>query len=231
MSPNVIWLSHPLSPSTPSYGGGEGMQIEIVSKISSGDTANSSRYILPNHIGTHIDVPRHFFDSGKTLTDYPADYWIFNNPLLIDIPCKDGYLISVQDVEAKLTSGVDLLLLRTGFETFRGTSHYWEHNPGLSPKFGTWIRKNFPNIRAVGMDFISVTSPHHRAKGRESHRNLLNPDGISKPVLPVEDMSLKYVSNQLSQVIISPLIVNNTDGGVCTIFGLFSNLNSEKKKF
>ncbi len=200
------------------------MQIENITEIAAGDTANSSRYILPNHLGTHIDGPRHFFDSGATITDFPAEFWIFNNPMLVDVPGEDGYLISPKDVEAELTTQNDLLLLRTGYEIFRGTSRYWEHNPGLAPEFGTWIRKHFPKIRIVGMDFISVTSRHHREKGREAHRTLLDPSAYGKPILPVEDMALSHVSSHLSQVIISPLVVRNTDAGLCTIFGVIENL-------
>ena len=223
MRPMITWLSHPLSLNTPAYGGGEGMQIESITQIAAGDTANTSRFVLPNHLGTHIDAPRHFFDSGATLTDYSAEFWIFDTPILVDVPGDDGYLISSKDVEAVLTPNTDLLLLRTGYEAFRDNTRYWKHNPGLAPEFGKWIRESFPNIRAVGMDIISVTSRHHRIKGREAHRTLLDPNAYGNPVLPVEDMALGHVNWRLDRVIISPLRVNNADGGPCTIFGLSDN--------
>ena len=106
----IIWLSHPLSADTPAYGGGEGMNIERITQIAAGNTANTSRFIFPNHLGTHIDAPHHFFDSGATVMDYPPEFWIFDNPLLVDVPGKDGYLISSKDVSEKLTSETDLLL-------------------------------------------------------------------------------------------------------------------------
>ncbi len=28
------------------------------------------------HSGTHCDVPSHFVEDGKTVTDYPAEYWV-----------------------------------------------------------------------------------------------------------------------------------------------------------
>ena len=221
MSPNVTWLSHPLSTNTPAYGGGEGMRIESITKITEGQTANSSRFILPNHLGTHVDAPRHFFEKGPALTDYPPEFWIFKKPLLLDIPCKDGYLITPNDLKGRIPEETDLLLIRTGYETYRNDDRYWEHNPGLAPELGTWIRKNYKNIRSIGMDLISVTSRHHREEGREAHRILLDPDTYGNPVLPVEDMSLEHVNKPLSQVIISPLRVMDSNSGLCTVFGLF----------
>lgn len=162
MSSKVVWLSHPLCLETPAYGGWEGMRIEPISRIAAGDTANTSRFVLSNHLGTHVDAPLHFFDSGPSLTDYPPEFWLFENPLLVDVPGNDGYLIGPKDVEGAITPKTDLLLLRTGYEKFRRDSQYWEYNPGLDPELGTWLRKHFPNVRVVGMDVISVTSRHQR---------------------------------------------------------------------
>ena len=219
MNSKIIWLSHPLSPETPAYGGGEGMRIEPITQIAAGDTANTSRYVLPNHLGTHVDAPRHFFGSGPSLTDYPPEFWVFENPLLVDVPGDDGYLIGPKDVEEAISSEIDLLLLRTGYEKFRGESRYWEQNPGVGPELGIWLREMFPNARAIGMDVISVTSRHHRHEGRIAHRALLDPNRSGSPVLPVEDMGLAHVVGPLGRVIIAPLRVWATDGGPCTVIG------------
>jgi len=220
MKQEVVCLSHPLSPDTPAYGGGEGMIVQEILKISKGDTANSSRLILPNHLGTHIDAPGHFFDSGPVLMDYPAEFWIFDSPTLVDVPGEDGYLISPEDVEAALSQETDLLLLRTGYEAYRGSPRYWERNPGLAPEFCIWLRKNFSKLRALGMDIISVTSRLVRKKGRAAHRAFLDPCALEKPILPIEDMALKYVKTQLSKVIITPFRVMGIDSGPCTVFGI-----------
>lgn len=222
MSSKVVWLSHPLSPETPAYGGGEGMRIEPITQIAAGDTANTSRYVLPNHLGTHVDAPRHFFDSGPSLTDYPAGFWVFENPLLVDVPGDDGYLIGPKDVENVIKPETDILLLRTGYEKFRGESRYWQHNPGLDPELGTWLRERFSNVRVIGMDVISVTSRHHRDEGRAAHRALLDTNRSGSPILPVEDMSLENLDGPLRLVIISPLRVVATDGGPCTVAGFIS---------
>ena len=93
-----ILLSHKLSANTPSYGNRDKFAINTNSAIKKGETANSSCWIFTNnHIGTHIDVPRHFSDTGKCTFDYPIDYFIFNKVALIDLKCEGGHLINSND--------------------------------------------------------------------------------------------------------------------------------------
>jgi kynurenine formamidase len=217
----AIWLNHPLALDTPIYGGGEGLSIHQQSSITTGDTANTSRWEFPNHIGTHLDAPYHFFDQGSKLSDYAPDYWIFNQPLLMDIPVGDGHLITPEDVAGQLETTPDLLLLRTGYERYRGEDRYWQRNPGLSPDLGYWLRESHPSVRVVGIDCISVTSRMHRETGRTAHRAFLDPEGKGNPVLLIEDMALGETPGNLKQIIVAPFPVAEADGGPCTILGIY----------
>lgn len=195
------------------------MRIEPITRISKGDTANTLRYILPNHTGTHVDVPKHFFDEGPTLTDFAPEFWIFENPLLIDVPCDDDYLIEPEHISGAINQKADILFLTSRFERYREESRYWMRNPGLSPSLGTWIREKFLNIRAIGVDFISVTSQRHKNEGRLAHRAFLDPKGLGKAVVIIEDMSLCRIDGTLTRVIVMPLRVSGSDGGPCTVVG------------
>ena len=215
---DAIYLSYPLSSQTPLYGGANDIQIQSNTSISAGDTANSLTLSLPNHAGTHVDVPYHFFNDGKKLTDYPASFWIFNHPVCIDVPGKDGYLVSYKDVAGKINNETDLLLIRTGYETFRNERKYWQKNPGLSAGLAKKLRSNHSNIRALGVDVISITSRLHREEGRKAHHAFLNPDK-GEPILLIEDMKLdiKYPPNK---VIVVPLLIDNADGSPCTVLAI-----------
>ncbi|MFC1619498.1 cyclase family protein [Candidatus Neomarinimicrobiota bacterium] len=217
----AIWLNHPLNEDTPVYGGGEGLGIHSQSSISSGDTANTSRWEFPNHLGTHLDAPYHFFDQGAKLSDYPPDYWIFSQPLLLDVPAGDGHLITPEDVTDRLATKPDLLILRTGYERYRQEERYWQRNPGLSSELGFWLRKNYPSVRAVGLDCISITSRLHRETGRAAHQAFLDPEGPGNPIPLIEDMALISASSDLKQIIVAPFPVAEADGGPCTILGLY----------
>ena len=213
----AIYLSHPLSSDTPLYGGAKNIKIKSDTSISTGDTANSIYLAFSNHSGTHIDVPYHFFDDGKKLNEYDPNFWIFRSPICLDLPCIDGYLIQYQDVAELIKPETDLLLIRTGYEKFRMEKKYWASNPGLSSNLAIGIREHHPNIRSVGVDVISITSRLHREEGRKAHREFLGTNYSSDPIVVIEDMSLLQFTPNISNVIIAPLIIDNSDGAPCTI--------------
>ncbi len=218
--PQIILLSHSLSEETPLYGGEQSISIKSKTSITKGDSANTLTLNFPNHTGTHLDVPRHFFNDGNTLSDYPPEFWIFNKPQLVDIPCDENYLITPNDFNNSLIANTDLLLIRTGFEQYRFQEKYWKYNPGLSSTFAHWVREEHPNVRAVGIDTISITSYQNRDDGRNAHQGFLGKNDNSDPVMLIEDVSLIPITGNINQVIISPLFIENGDGAPCTIFGM-----------
>jgi arylformamidase len=211
------FLSHSISHNTPLYGGAENIHIVLDTAISKGDTANSLLLSFPNHAGTHVDVPYHFFEDGKKLTDYDASFWIFDNPVCVDVCGEDGYLVKYEDVVNSIKAETDLLLIRTGYEEHRNKKKYWQKNPGLSVDLARKLRTNNPNIRAVGVDVISITSRLHREEGRKAHREFLGSHYNSQPIVLVEDMSLINFTTDISQVIILPLLIKDADGAPCTV--------------
>ena len=73
-----IFLSYEIDLNTPIYGGKKGFLSKPSSSIEHGDTANTSKWEFPNHIGTHIDFPYHFYKNGQTVDDFTPDFWIIN---------------------------------------------------------------------------------------------------------------------------------------------------------
>jgi len=218
---NTWFLSHFLTTNTPSYGNRDEFKVTPKSDINTGDSANTSEWSFTNnHLGTHIDLPRHFCKEGFAYEDYSAQDFIFNTVSLIDYPCISGVLIRKQDVQAKLSkltnSNLELLIIRTGYEKHRTLDKYWNDNPGLHAELADYFREKFPAIRAIGFDFISITSWNHRPQGRLSHKAFLCPEN-SKPIWIIEDMSLQKVNNELKRVIVAPLQVENSNGGPVSI--------------
>lgn len=76
-----IYLSYPLNCETPAYGGGESLKIRHEKSIEERDSCNTSYWSFSNHLGTHIDFPRHFVREGKTSDDYDPQFWILHSPL------------------------------------------------------------------------------------------------------------------------------------------------------
>ena len=214
-----IYLSHPFSNDTPLYGGAKDIKINQGSSIQDGDTANTLNLSFPNHSGTHVDVPYHFFEDGMKLTDYDASFWIFHHPVCVDVCGDDGYLVRYDDVRESINKNTDLLLIRTGYEKHRDEKKYWQKNPGLSVDLAKGLRSVYPNLRSVGVDFISITSRLHREEGREAHRAFLGNDFSSEPIVIIEDVSLSKYNKNIKTVMVSPLIIASADGAPCTIIG------------
>ena len=216
----MIYLSHYLNDQTPLYGGVKEITISKSTSINDGNTANTLHISIPNHAGTHIDVPKHFFNEGKSLSDYPATFWYFQKPQLIDVSCKDGQLILPVDIIPTLNGETDIVLFRSGYEKYRQNTRYWSKNPGISVELAMALRSNFPSLRAVGMDFISVTSRLHREEGKKTHREFLGNNYQSEPIVLIEDMSLKDYTEDINEIIVSPLMGQDADGAPCTIIAM-----------
>ena len=213
-----MWLSHELAPSTPAYGGGRGLEIEADSSIAKGDSANTLRLTLPNHLGTHVDVPAHFFVGARSLSDYGPSDWIFHRPTLVDVAVGDGELVESRHISEHVSESADLVLIRTGHEATREGPNYWRAGPGLSAELGLWIRRHRPEVRAVGMDLISVTSRLRRVEGRGAHRAFLDPEGVGEPILLIEDMKLGACPEDIDHVLVSPLPLLEADGAPVTVW-------------
>ena len=224
------YLSYPLIASMPVYGGNADLGLKPVKSIVKGDSANTWRFCLENHWGTHVDCPNHFFTKGQKPVDYPPDFWVFRRPQIIQIQASPGQIITQENFPSDLDSETDLLLFQSGWWKFRGDDVYTKHNPGLHPDVGTWLRAHFPAVRAVGMDWISISSFEHRDIGRDAHRAFLDPDGEGHPILIIEDMNLSGDLSNLKQVWVAPLRIEGIDSASCTVVGFLDEKISPQRR-
>jgi len=215
----MILLSHIIDSETPTYGNRDTLIIEDVSRISDGASANSSKWTFTsNHLGTHIDMPKHLYEDGQALTDVPIGFWFSDSVQLIDVVCDRAQLLEMDHLYDKVNVQTEVLLIRTGYEKYRNTDKYWNDNPGLAAGVGKWLRENRPNIKMIGFDFISLTSWKYREHGKEAHLAFLNPDATGNPICIIEDMSLNKMTSSPKTIIISPIMIKNTNGAPVTVF-------------
>lgn len=219
MHTKKIFLSHFIDLNTPTYGNRNHVLLSKKNSIDYGDAANETHITTTLHVGTHIDFPFHFYAEGQTIKAFQPDFWSFTSPLLIEVqPTSlviENELIDLLEKSNPLP-GTDILLIKTGYGAFRGTRKYWEENPGFAPSVYDYLRKKLPKARVIGFDSISVSSFQHRTLGRAAHKKFLNP---MDPVLLVEDMDLSSVHSEtiFMEIIIAPLLVDESDGVPCTV--------------
>jgi len=217
----MIFLSYILSVETPTYGNRNKFEISKKSDMSKGDVANDSQISTTVHIGTHIDMPFHFYENGQIIEDFSADFWLFKNPLIVEIEpknliIKDELIARLENIE---DNSYDILILKSGICNIRGRDEFWKNNYGFHPDIYDYLTSKFPNIRVFGFDSISVSSFQERLLGREAHRRFLNPD---KPILLLEDMDLRNIDekSKIDRILVSPLRISACDGIPCTVFGI-----------
>lgn len=137
-------------------------------------TANS--FCSPEHGGTHIDAPIHFFKDRNTLDAIPVDQLV-GPGIVVDVSGKCAndrdYQVLPEDFHnwemkhGKIPEG-SIVLLRTGFGTYwpdriqyMGTNERGQeavrklHFPGLHPEAAKWIVEN-RRIKAIGLDTPSI---------------------------------------------------------------------------
>jgi arylformamidase len=219
---NYQILSYALDEDTPAYGSTPKPIINPYSQISKGDSSNSYILYIHNHTGTHVDAPRHVIPDGRAISDYSLDELVFNNPVLIDCPKKPGELIELEDISTHKLDGVDCLLFRTGFGRFREKKQemYRTQNPGIAPEVIRRLREDFPAIRCIGVDSISISSFQHRERGREAHTAaFITEEDLGEPLLLIEDMNLNMLlgNAKLKKVVIIPWRILAIDSAPCVV--------------
>ena len=217
------YLSYPIEEAMPVYGGIAKIRLAPVRSIPRGDTANVYKFSMENHWGTHVDAPRHFFTKGRSVTDYPAWNWVFYLPTVINIDLGASDILRTGEWIGEIKESTDIILFRAGWSGFRKTEKYIYDNPGIEPEVGLQLRKKFPKLRAVGIDWISISSYKNRELGHQAHKAFLDPEGENDPVLLVEDMDLSGDLSGLQGLVISPLIVSGIDSAPSTVLGAFND--------
>lgn len=218
MKKNWIYLSYPLRPGIPAYGGGQGFTKHKDKQIETGDSCNTSQWAISSHIGTHLDFPRHFSGHGSTLDDYEPGFFLFCRIHIADLSnVEPGMIIGPGQLDLALVpEDTELLIIKTGFGTFRDKELYWQQNPGFHPDLADYFRENLKDLRIMGFDSISLSSFANRDLGRRAHRAFLAHD---RPILPLEDMDLTrvHITTKINLAIIAPLLVSGADGAPCTV--------------
>lgn len=214
-----LYLSYLLDQNTPTYGNRNKFVTEKRSDISKGDVANDSTINTTVHIGTHIDMPYHFFEDGQTIENFDIDFFQSKQVLFLEITpndliIKDELIEQLDKIESK--EKYEILIVKTGICYKRDTQQFWESNYGFDPSIANYLRGSFPKVRILGFDSISVSSFAHRMIGREAHKVFLDP---SNPILLLEDMDLREIQEDsiIKKLTIAPLRIAKCDGLPCTV--------------
>jgi arylformamidase len=133
----------------------------------------NAQYIqTSNHIGTHLDAPRHFVTDGMTIDEIPLD-WLYGPGVIVDLRDEMGdlgaYTPEMIEARVEIRKG-DLLVLHTGWHRFGqfGESpdeeRYIHLHPGAHPDMVQWLLDK--EIKIWGVDAVSTDHPMNLPIGR-----------------------------------------------------------------
>lgn len=216
-----VFLSYPLSPDGPNPPAIPPMELTPFMSLAKGDEANVTLIKVVTHTGTHVDAPCHVVAGGITITDFRADEFVFDHPLVFNLSHKDDEEVMPDALQPLLEVGkdADLILFRFGYGLVRKTEprRYSAHCPGFGLESARFLRENFPGLRAIGMDVPSLACIAYLETTMRAHNVLL--EGEGRRFLVFEDMFLDRDLSHLEQVIAAPWQIQGMDGGPAMILG------------
>ena len=196
----LIDVSVPLDANLPSYPGNTPFVLESVKRIANGDSSNVSSLHLSAHAGTHVDAPRHFFDSGLGVEALPLEM-LFGRARVIEVTSRKG-------IGANELSGADLskdvrLLIKTHNSRLWGSPEFHRNYAGVTESGAKHLIEH--GIKVVGVDYLSVEE--FKRPGAPAHRVLLGGGTIV-----IEGLNLRDVEPGVYEMFCLPLRVVGADG-------------------
>ncbi len=133
----------------------------------------NAQYIMTsNHMGTHLDAPRHFVTNGRTIDEIPVE-WLCGPGVIVNLSDAmdelELYTPKMIEDRAEVRKG-DLLYLHTGWHKYAqfgdkaDEEKYIHRHPGAHPDLVPWLLEK--EIRIWGVDCVSTDHPMNLPIGR-----------------------------------------------------------------
>ena len=133
----------------------------------------NAQYIqTSNHMGTHLDAPRHFVTTGMTIDQIPVE-WLCGPGVIVNLSRRwmSSAIYTPKMIEDRVeVKKGDLLFLHTGWEKLGefganpDEEKYIHRHPGAHPDMVPWLLEK--QIHIWGVDCISTDHPMNLPIGR-----------------------------------------------------------------
>jgi len=173
----------------------------------------NAQYIqTSNHMGTHLDAPRHFVTKGMTIDQIPMN-WLCGPGVVVDLTGEIDelavYTPKMIEDRVEVRKG-DILILHTGWHRYAqwgdeaDEEKYIHMHPGAHPDMVPWLLEK--EIHIWGVDVVSTDHPmdlpigRFLGKGMHGHcdrvraaaeKKFGGPEAVAK-LFPDEDYQLTH---------------------------------------
>ena len=193
-------LTLPLSPRMLVLPGDPLPEFEELKSISRGDPYNLTSMTLTTHAGTHVDVPKHFYDDGLTIDRLDLQHLVGGARVIEVKGCRP---ITRADLEKHGIRPKEIILLKTDNSGLVTEERF---DPGF-----TYLALDAAQylaevaIRTVGFDYLSVEDVENPILA--VHRLLLGSN-----IVIIEGLDLSRVRPGEFQMIALPLKIREGNG-------------------
>jgi arylformamidase len=196
----LIDVSVPLDTNLPTYPDNTPFSIEPLKRIAQGDHANLSSLHMSAHVGTHVDAPRHFFDSAPGTEALPLDM-LLGRTRVIALDTRKG--ITAADLSPFDLSEDVRVLIKTSNSRLWATSEFHTGYVGVTESGARYLVEH--GVKVVGVDYLSVEE--FRSPGAPAHHVLLGAG-----VIVIEGLNLLDVDPGVYDMYCLPLRIVGCDG-------------------
>ena len=164
-------LSQPLNADAPFWPFYPPFEVKYIKRKA--EQGVNAQYIMSsNHMGTHLDAPRHFVTGGKTIDQLPLD-WLYGPGVIIDISAEmselEVFTPELLESKADIHDG-DILFIHTGWHQHAqwgdkpDEEKYIHRHPGPHYSICDWLLDK--KVHLWGVDMISTDHPMNLPIGR-----------------------------------------------------------------
>jgi arylformamidase len=207
---NMVYdLSMTISTGTATYPADPPILVKRVADLADAG-CNVTSLAMGAHSGTHADLPLHYISGGTDAASAALDRF-FGRAVVVEADAKPGQPISLAGIDVRQIKKDDILLIRTGWEIYAGTTAFFENFPYLGPEAARLLIDL--GVKAVGTDLPSVDGLNSQG---EIHKALL-----ARQIMIIEALvNLKQLAGRECFFCAVPLKIEQGDGSPVRAFAV-----------
>lgn len=196
----LIDVSVPLEAGLVNYPGNTPFTLEPIKRMARGDSSNVSTIHMSAHAGTHVDAPRHFFDTGAGAEALSLEL-LCGRTRVIELTTRKA--ITAADLsDVDLREDVRVLIKTANSRLLSDPSFHTDYVGVTADAAKCFVDRG---VKVLGVDYLTVEE--YKKPGAPAHRTLLGAG-----VIVIEGLNLRDVEPGLYEMFCLPLAVVGSDG-------------------
>jgi kynurenine formamidase len=226
----VIDLTHVLGPDLPDFHlGNTAYSYKMLFEIEK-DGYGDGVFTVPEHYGTHVDAPLHFFENGQPIDKMPAQKFIAPGVVIDvrkEVKADSDYRLTIDKIvefekSGKINPGSIVLVLTGWADRFADARAYRNadaagqmHYPALSKEATEYLADK---CKAVGIGVDTISADYGLSRDYPAHKAAL-----SRGLYLIENLAnLDKLPARGSTIFVGPLKIKNGTGSPARILAVIA---------